>query len=293
MTKQESVPTTAPYGVFDPGDRLDEDLRVIEHLGGSQKVDLYLCRSSSRKGLVACKVLRAPYTVDYSSLEAVMDEGQRLLSLQHPNVIEGYAVELLPYPRVIMEYLDGQTLSTTFFKGNFDAFDVEDIVDIVAQICEALTYVHGEGLLHLDIKPSNIMYNDGLATLFDFSVAEEFSEGESLRDNAGTAEYMAPEQTLRREVGYATDVFGLGVVLYQLLTGGERPYPTVKRPIPGRGSRPRRQLDYDDKPPPPSEFNPAVAPSLDAVALHAIHPDISTRFSNPAGFKDALWEAGR
>jgi serine/threonine protein kinase len=118
-------------------------------------------------------------------------------------------------------------------------------------VCAALSYVHGEGLLHLDVKPSNIMYDDGHATLFDFSVAEEYSEDTPLRDNAGTVEYMAPEQTFRREVGYATDVFGLGVVLYQLLTGGELPYPVVKRPIPGRGDEPRRLLDYDVRPRPP------------------------------------------
>ena len=113
------------------------------------------------------------------------------------------------------------------------------------QMCAALSYVHGEGLLHLDVKPSNIMYGDVHATLFDFSVAEEYSEDTLLRDNAGTVEYTAPEQTFRREVGYATDVFGLGVVLYQLLTGGELPCPVVKRPIPGRGDEPRRLLDYE------------------------------------------------
>ena len=104
---------------------------------------------------------------------------------------------------------------------------------------------------------------------------------------------MAPEQTLRREVGYATDVFGLGVVLYQLLAGGERPYPTVKRPIPGRGSRPRRQLDYEVTPHVASELNPAVPPALDAVVMKAINPHVDARFPNPAGFKAALTAASR
>mgnify|MGYP001085218752 CR=1 FL=1 len=121
---EKSAPATAPYDVFEPGDRLDDDLTVVDHLGGSRKVDTYLCRSRSCKGMVTCKVLRAPYIIDYSSLEAVMEEGQRLLRLRHPNVIEGYAVELLPYPRVIMEYLGGQNLSTTFLHGNFEAFEV-------------------------------------------------------------------------------------------------------------------------------------------------------------------------
>ena len=220
-----------------------------------------------------------------------MEEGQHLLRLRHPNVIEGYSIELLPYPRVIMEYLGGQTLATTFLQGNFDAFDVDDIVDVAAQICKALSYVHGEGLLHLDVKPSNIMYDDGHATLFDFSVAEEFSEDEPLRDDAGTVEYMAPEQTFRRELDYATDVFGLGVVLYQLLTGGDLPYPTVKRPISGRGSQPRRHIDYGVKPRLPSQVNAAVSPTLDAVVIKAIQPDLNVRFSTPAEFEAALTTA--
>ena len=153
----------------------------------------------------------------------MLEEGDILAHLRHSNIIEGYGVELEEHPRIVMEYLTGQTLKDTFFVGNFEAFDVDDAVSAVMQVADALTYTHAEGFLHLDVKPSNIMYDEGHATLIDFSVAERFSPDKPLRDNAGTTEYMAPEQTSRREVGYATDVFGLGVVFYQLLAGENSP----------------------------------------------------------------------
>lgn len=161
--------------ILDPGYRIDKDLTVIGHLGGSRKVDIYICRSRKMKEIVACKVLRPEFCLDFSALEAVLEEGDILAHLRHPNIIEGYGVELEEHPRVVMEYLHGQTLKDTFFVGNFEAFALDDAVAAVLQIADALTYTHAEGFLHLDVKPSNIMYDDGHATLIDFSVAERFS----------------------------------------------------------------------------------------------------------------------
>ena len=280
------------YDVFESGFRIDGDLTVIEHLGGSRKVDIYLCRSKKHGGLVACKILRSRYRIDFSSLEAVMEEGHRLVRLRHPNVVEGYEVVLEPYPRVVMQHLLGQTLSNTFFQGNYEAFDLGDVVDVVVQLADALTYIHGKGLLHLDVKPSNAMYHDGHVTLFDFSVAEEYTPDRPLRDNAGTTEYMAPEQTYRREVGYETDVFGLGVVFYRLLAGEALPYAVVKRPLPDReDDTPRRQLDYDVPVVSPSEMNPKVPVEIDAVAMKAISPSRTERYQTPEELLRALEDA--
>lgn len=276
------------HGVLGPDFRIDRDLTVVDHLGGSRKVDIYLCRSQQLKGLVACKVLRPDYCVDFSALEAVMHEGQILCRLRHPNVVEGYGVELESHPRVVMQYLPGQTLSNTFFQGNYDAFDIDDVMSVVDQLADALSYIHQQGLVHLDVKPSNVMYHNGHVTLFDFSVAEEFSPEHPFRNNAGTVQYMAPEQIHRREIGYATDVFGLGVLFYQLLTSGELPYPVVKRPLPGDEDNLVRQLDYHSHPKPPSEINPSVPPSIDSVVIKAIQPDLHARYQTPSEFRYAL-----
>ena len=281
-------PRLARGEIHDPGYRIDSDLTVTGHLGGSRKVDIYLCRSRKLKETVACKVLRPEFCLDFSALEAVLEEGDILAHLRHPNIIEGYGVELEEHPRVVMEYLRGQTLKDTFFGGNFDAFELDDAVAVIPQLADALTHTHAKGFLHLDVKPSNVMYHDGHATLIDFSVAERFSPDKPLRDNAGTTEYMAPEQTYRREVGYATDVFGLGVVSYQLLTGGTLPYAKVEDQPKESESGPDVWLDYDTPPKPPSESHPEVPAQLDAVVLKAIEPDIDARYQTPAEFKAAL-----
>ena len=90
-----------------------------------------------------------------------------------------------------MEYLQKQTLKDTFFGGNFESFDLDDAMAVALQLADALTYIHSKGFLNLDVKPSNVMYDEGHATLIDFSVAERFSPDKPLRDNAGTTEYMA------------------------------------------------------------------------------------------------------
>ena len=285
---QAHRPRVARGEILDPGYRIDKDLTVVGHLGGSRKVDIYICRSRKLKQIVACKVLRPEFCLDFSALEAVLEEGDILAHLRHPNIIEGYGVELEEHPRIVMEYLTGQTLKDTFFGGNFAAFDVDDAVAVMLQLTDALTYTHAEGFLHLDVKPSNVMYDEGHATLIDFSVAERYSPEKPLRDNAGTTEYMAPEQTYRREVGNATDVFGLGVVCYQLLTGGALPYAKVEDQPKESESGPDEWLDYDTPPTPPSESQGGAPVQLDAVVIKAIEPDIDARYQSPAEFKAAL-----
>ncbi len=134
-------------------------------------MDVYLCHSVPLKTLVTCKVMRPEYRIDFSSLKAVLDEGDILLRLRHPNVVEGYGVELEDHPLIVMEHLAGETISSAFFSGNYEAFDLQDAVNVARDVAAALTYVHEQGYLHLDDKPSNVMYHNGQATLFDFSDA--------------------------------------------------------------------------------------------------------------------------
>ena len=134
------------------------------------------------------------------------------------------------------------------------------------------------------------MYHNGHATLFDSSVAEKYSPDETLRNDAGTTEYMAPEQTYRREVGYYTDVFGVGVLFYRLLSGGELPYQVIEvddEDEEGDGKT-KRELDYYIAPVHTSVHNPQVLGDLEVVAVTAVSAEISERYSNPQDFSDAL-----
>lgn len=279
--------------ILQPGAALDDDLTVLEHLGGSRKVDIYICRSKRLDGIVACKVLRPEYCIHFSSLDAIREEGELLQRMRHPNVIEGYGYELEDYPRIVMQHLTGETVAQAVLSGNFEAFTVADFVSIAAQVADALTYVHEQGLLHLDVKPSNVMYANGHATLFDFSVAEEYEEGDRLKSNAGTRDYMAPEQTERDRLSYATDVFGLGALFYEMLTGGTTPFPVITEPDPDVPDKTIRKPDYTATPVPPSSINASVPTTIDAVALATIAVDPSQRPATPLAFKRALARAVR
>lgn len=296
--------------IYESGFRLDDDLTVIDHLGGTRKVDIYLCRSRSLKMQVACKILRPEFCVHFKSLESVIKEGALLSRMDHPNVMRGHSFELEPAPRIVMDYVGGSDLKSAFFTGNYAAFPRAEAVSIIRQLADGLEHVHAQGVLHLDVKPSNILYADGRAVLIDFSVAREFDPEDLPRDNAGTRDWMAPEQTSRDRVGPFTDVYGLGVVMYQLLTGGELPYKTIEvisssdegsssssssdsssSSSSGSGSSSgtvKKVLDYSVVPVHPSDIDSGVSRELGDIALRAVSVRIEDRFATPGELAEAL-----
>ena len=306
--------------IYEAGYRLDDDLTVIDHLGGTRKVDIYLCRSRSLKMEVACKILRREFCIHFKSLEAVIKEGEMLSNMDHPNVMRAYSFELEPAPRIVMDYVGGSDLKSAFFTGNFAAFPRAEAISIIRQLAEGLEHVHAQGVLHLDVKPSNILYADGRAVLIDFSVAREFDAAKLSRDNAGTRDWMAPEQTNRETVGPYTDVYGLGVVMYQLLTGGELPYKTIEvaedsdsssssgDSSSGEGSSStsssssdsgsssssggsggvKKVLNYDVAPVHPSDIDGSVSREVGDIAMRAVSVRVEERFETPAAFGEVL-----
>lgn len=293
--------------IYEPGHRLDDDLTVLGHLGGTRKVDIYLCRSKSLKMEVAVKILRREFCIHFKSLQAVIKEGELLARMNHPNVMHGYSFELEPAPRIVMDYVGGQDLKSAFFSGNYAAFPKHEGLSLVRQLADGLEHVHSQGVLHLDVKPSNILYAEGQAVLIDFSVAREFDPMKLPRDNAGTRDWMAPEQTSRSTVGPYSDVFGLGVVMYQLLAGGELPFSTIEKEESSSssdddsssssssssgdsssGGSIKKVPDYDTLPTHPSDRDESLSREIGDIAMKAISPAIEDRFQTPAEFGDAL-----
>ncbi len=279
--------------IYESGYRLDDDLVVIDHLGGTRKVDIYHCRSRSLKKYVVCKILRPEFCIHFNSLQAIIKEGEMLARMSHPNVMHGYSFELEPAPRIVMDYVGGQDLKSAFFTGNYSAFPISEAVSIVRQLAAGLSYVHSQKVLHLDVKPSNVLYADGSAVLIDFSVARDFDPESLPEDNAGTRDWMAPEQTSRSVVGPYTDVFGLGVVFYQLLSGGKLPFTTIEvegssTADDGEGMRLVKVPDYSEVPAHPSELNTSVSRELGDVALRALAIEVEGRYGSPGELGEAL-----
>ena len=277
--------------IYEPGHRFDDDLTVIDHIGGTRKVDIYLCKSNALKKQVACKILRPEYCIHFKSLQAITKEGEILARMDHPNVMCGHSFALEPAPRIVMDYVGGQDLKSAFFSGNYSAFPIAESISIARQLAAALDHVHSKGILHLDVKPSNVLYSDGLAVLIDFSVSKEFDLDDLPKDNAGTRDWMAPEQLVRAFVGPYTDVFGLGVVFYQLLAQGRLPYSLIEQKSSETDDIIVKVPNFDKTPKHPSEINEHVRREIGDIALIAINPSIEDRYSTPAELGAAIAEA--
>lgn len=188
-------------------------VRVAEHLHRSNQLDVYAARCGRRGCSVVVKTPRPDRLHDGAVVNALLREGRLLKRLAHPHIVRGYDVQRAPRPAVVLETLAGETLAHLFARTRLRAPDLEELA---RQLAGALGYLHAEGVLHLDLKPSNVVADAGRATLLDLSIAQRPGR---IRAGRGTWCNMAPEQARGERVTAATDVWGLGTVLYEGATG--------------------------------------------------------------------------
>lgn len=186
-------------------------------------------------------------------------------------------------PFIVMEYAEGQTLET-YFK-NKTRFDLKMAVSILLQLLDALDFAHSHHVVHRDIKPGNIMItHQGEIKVMDFGVARiESSDLTEVGDVIGTPNYMSPEQWQGLTLDSRTDIFAVGVLLYQFLTG-EKPFAGQDR-----NAVMYKTLHFD--PPPPSKLNPQVPPIFDGIVQKALAKKPGDRFQTAIEFLEALRQA--
>ncbi|MDZ7290418.1 MAG: serine/threonine-protein kinase [candidate division KSB1 bacterium] len=208
-------------------------------------------------------------------------EAQAAGALSHPNIVTIYqADEAGPYSFIAMEFLEGETLEQIIAKRA--PLPLEEICRLVMPICEALDYAHRNGVVHRDIKPANIMItNDGVVKVMDFGIAHVAystltQEGAVL----GTPSYMSPEQIRGEKVDGQSDIFSLGVIVYEMATG--------HRPFLGESIATISNRILSQMPILVSDLNPALSPALDAVLVQAMAKDKAKRFSTAKAFAEAL-----
>lgn len=219
-----------------PGQMLAPGYIVDEHLSRGNALDIYSVYSLERACLCIAKVV-CNQSDAHADQARLREEGRMLTRLTHPHLVRGYEVlDAGPCATTIlvMEMLTGATLSRVV--ADHGALGAEDVALLGQQLCSVLHYLHGQGILHLDLKPSNIICEAGQARVLDLSLAQ--APG-TCRAGAGTYEYMAPEQVAGGNVGPATDVWGLGGVLYRALTR-LRPFLRTETP---RDPQDRPDLD--------------------------------------------------
>ncbi len=268
------------------GDRIDR-YEILAELGRGATGVVYKARDPELDRLVAIKTLRTARDLPPEQCRQLQrrlrSEAATVARLNHPNIVAIHDVVIWhDTPCIVMEYVEGRTLAHLITEGPLVPAHA---IEIVVQMCDALEYAHALGVVHRDIKPGNILVSErGLAKLGDFSIAPVTAQGgEEAGAIVGTPGYIAPEQVTGGATDARSDVFSLGVVLYEAVSG-VRAY---------RGSDLASVL-YDIahvEPASPRKYNAAVTPVLTEVIRQAMSKQPDGRYENARAFAQALTRA--
>jgi len=251
----------------------DGRYRIQRKLGAGGMADVYLAEDQELGRRVAIKILNGRHANDDQFIERFRREAKNAAALNHPNIVSIYdRGEAEDTYYIAMEYLDGRTLKELIVSRG--AAPVNVAIEYARQILSALRFAHRHGIVHRDIKPHNVLVDgEGRVKVTDFGIARagtsQMTETGSI---VGTAQYLSPEQARGGEVDPRSDLYSLGVVLYELLTG--------KTPFDGETPVEIAMKHLSTAPEPPSKLRPDVPPALDKVVLRALAKDPNDRYQS-------------
>jgi serine/threonine protein kinase len=273
------------------GEMLAGRYRVDAYLGEGGMAQVYKAWDSERAASVALKLLRADLAQDVVFLRRFRREAVVLESLQHPHIVRTYGFEqddLLAF--IVMDYISGSSLRTEIFRSQGRPLAAERILELLRPTCGALHYAHRNGIAHCDVKPANILVEDGGRVLLsDFGVARTTENATAMTAvSLGTPAYMAPEQIRGEDPSPATDIYSLGVVLYEMLTGGERPFTGERARTTGSTAEKVRWEHLNLVPQPLRSLNPGLSTGLESVVEKCLEKDAQRRYASPLDLLDDL-----
>lgn len=248
--------------------------KILEKLGEGGMGEVYKAQDTKLDRFVALKFLPSQLTASDDDKARFIQEAKAASAMNHPNVctihsIEEYEKQLF----IVMEFVEGKTL-----KDKKDSLSEKQVLEIGIQVAEGLSAAHEKGIVHRDIKPENIMVRkDGIAQIMDFGLAKLYSSGNVSRltkagTTMGTMGYMSPEQVQGLEVDHRTDIFSLGVVLYEML-GGESPFK-------GMHETAVMYEIVNVEAPPLSTLKNNIDPFLDGIILECLEKDKDDRYQS-------------
>lgn len=258
--------------------------RIVSQIGRGGMATVFKAYHAALDRYVAIKVPVANFQANPDVLVRFQREVKIIAKLDHPNIIPIYDVsEFDGTPYLVMRYVEGRTLRE-FLSQYKKPVSLTTVMTIMRAVTSALAFAHQKQVLHRDVKPSNIMLgNDGSVYLMDFGLARIVAEADATLSKdivLGTPYYISPEQAKSEPLDERTDIYSLGVVLYELLAGR----------VPFTGETPSIIVYHHiaTPPPPPSLFNPNVSPAMEQVVLKALAKDRNQRFSSATEMMQAL-----
>jgi eukaryotic-like serine/threonine-protein kinase len=271
----------APLG---PGTIVDDRYKILSRLGAGGMADVFLAEDQQLGRKVALKLLYQRFAEDPGFVERFRREAQAAAGLQHPNVVSVYdrgSYDGTYY--IAMEYLPGRSLKQAIRQEA--PLDPIRAIDITVQILKAARFAHRRGVIHRDLKPHNVIVDDAdTAKVTDFGIARagasDMTETGSIM---GTAQYLSPEQAQGHAVSAGSDLYSIGVVLYEMLTG--------RVPFDAESAVTIALKHLSEAPPPPSSLNPSVPPEVEQVVMWALNKKPVDRPGNADQFITALEQA--
>ena len=277
------------------GSVLGRHYRVESFVGRGGMSDVYRVWDEQRLVWLAMKVLHEDLAYDKVFLRRFEREAQTLATLQHPHIVRFYGLEQAEgLAFMLMDYVDGSTLRKEIALHS-GPLPLSHIRRILQPVCAALHYAHQLGIVHCDVKPGNIMlHKNGTVLVADFGIARLTEAVTTMTMvGAGTPAYMAPEQVRGLPPTPPTDIYALGIVLYEMLTGGERPFTGDMATITGTSGEKVRWEQVNLNPLPPRYYNPAISAELQAVVLRCLEKDPSKRYPSSVALLQAIEEAAQ
>jgi len=279
--KDETISYSPDYDIskrdaprFNPGDNFGHRFRIIEEIGRGGMGRVYKAKDHQLSITVALKVIRPKFSSDKLFIKRLIKETLIARSISHENVIRIHDIgEIENIKYISMDYISGENLKELMRTSG--KLTIETAVKISKHICESLKAAHKKGIIHRDLKPQNIMVDkNGIAYTMDFGLARAVKSRDRMIPGAiyGTPQYTSPEQARGDEADERSDIYSLGTIMHEMLTGE----PLVK----GKTKEECLKSHIKDIPIPSSKINPRIPQSLDSIILKCLEKERNKRYQN-------------
>jgi serine/threonine protein kinase len=258
---------------FSPGEHFGDRYQIIEEIGQGGMGKVFKARDNELNIVVALKMIKPELSADPNIVSRFKKELLLAREILHENVIRIHDLgEINGIKYISMNYIEGNSLQEILQSTG--KLTIEKSIDITKQVCSALSAAHNKGIIHRDLKPQNIMIDKkGKALVLDFGIARSLDSDSGTTQEGivlGTPYFMSPEQIMGERVDASTDIYSLGIIMYETVTG--------KLPFTADSSTTLLHMHLSEKPKPPSQLNPHIPPMLERIILKCLEKKQRNRY---------------